>query len=326
MARRKPYTKVEKHNQLRPHRVEGKSDVVYRRFECLNPECTHTLVALDDECTNHFSIACPKCDYLHFSGGFLHLFDYRLIDTRTDSLINEGPFSPTHESYVGNAEKVKYCLNCYTLQPLSNFDRHSSRPQSKRQGECRMCKGLYNDLKNVSRLAEQHREAAENRRLLSALSGETKIESVAKILERFAYCCFNCSRPLQDQQGGDAGYHLDHTLPVSWLWPLNYGPTVLCRDCNGRKSDRWPSEFYSREKLKELSARTGITFQDLSGKPFFNPHAVERLRAEADSIIEQWIDYPEKLRALGTRILAATERDVFADASPESLRAIGLDA
>lgn len=326
MARRKPYTKVEKRNQLRPPRVKGKGDVVYRRFECMSPACTATLVALDDECTGNFSLKCPVCEYVHFSGGSLHLFDYMLMNTETGQAINEGPFSPTHDAYIDNAERVKYCLMCYTLQPLSNFDHHASRPNSQRQGECRMCKQLYNELKNESRLAEQHREAAENRRLLSALSGETAVASIEELLERFDHSCFNCSRPLKNAAGEDDMYHLDHTLPVSWLWPLNHGPTVLCRDCNGRKSDRWPSEFYSDGKqLRELAARTGIPFSDLSGKPFFNPIAVTRLHEEADAIIERWIAYPQKLTALATRILAATGQDVFRDARPESLRAIGLD-
>lgn len=292
----------------------------------MSPTCTQTLVILDEDCTEHFSITCPTCEYVHFAGGSLYLFDYRLVDKNTGDVINEGPFAPTHDAYVGSAERVKYCLQCYTLQPLSNFDQHSSRPHSERQGECRMCKRLYNDLKNESRLAEQHLEASENRRLLSSLSGETKVKSVGELLERFAFSCFNCSQPLDDQPGGSTGYHLDHTLPVSWLWPLNRGPTILCRDCNGRKSDHWPSEFYdNRTKLQELSARTGIPFEDLSGRPFFNPLAITRLHDEADSIIERWIAYPEKLRGLGTRILAVTGQDVFRDARPESLRAIGLD-
>jgi hypothetical protein len=325
MPRRKAYTEVEKRNEMRPSWVDGKSDVVYRRFECMSPTCHQTIVALEEECTGDFSIKCPACEYVHFAGGSLHLFDYTLVDKTNGDVINEGPFAPTHDAYVGGAERVKYCLYCYTMQPLSNFHQHARQMNSGRQGECRMCKKLYNALKNESRLAEQHREAAENRRLLSALSGETKVESIADLLDRFEHSCFNCSKSLKNREGGTEGYHLDHTLPVSWLWPLNHGPTILCADCNGRKSDHWPSEFYTRKQLRELSARTGIEFKILSGKPFFNPVAVERLRKEADAIIERWIPYPDKLKNLSTRILAATGEDVFRDARPESLRAIKLD-
>jgi hypothetical protein len=190
-----------------------------------------------------------------------------------------------------------------------------------------MCKKLYNNLKNESRLTEQHREAAETRRLLTALSGEAAIGSIDDLLERFDHQCFNCEKSLLDAEGGDEGYHLDHTLPVSWLWPLDLGPTILCRQCNGRKSDHWPSEFYSSPaKLRALSMRTGIPFASLSGPPFFNPAGIERIRTDADLIIERWVDHPQKLRALRTRIRAATGEDVFEGARPESLRAIDLIA
>jgi hypothetical protein len=325
MPRRAPYTKVVKENQLRPNRVEGKGDVPYLRFECFNPSCEETLVIAEEECDVGFRIVCPACNYLLFDGGSLHLCDQALVDKGTGVVINSAPFEPTHRAYLDQAERVKYCLNCYTLQPLESFHHHSTRPNTSRQGECRMCKKLYNDLKNPSRLAEQHREAQENRRLLSTLSGEHTLESIGELLDSFDHRCFNCSKALLDKPGGDDGYHLDHTLPVSWLWPLNHGPTVLCRRCNGEKSDRWPSEFYAEPaKRRALATRAGIPIAKLEAKPFFNPDGIDRLRREADSIIERWVKYPERLRALRTRIEVATGEDAFADARRESLRAIGL--
>jgi 5-methylcytosine-specific restriction endonuclease McrA len=317
---------VVKKNQLRPDRVRGKGDVPFKRFECLNPVCEETLVVLEADCGSGFSITCPACDYLHFDGGSLHLFDYALVHRESGDTINSGPFAPTHNAYLALAERVKYCVLCYTLQPLDSFDRHGSRVTG-RQGECRMCKKLYNDLKNESRLTEQHREAAETRRLLTILSGETDIGAIDELLARFDYQCFNCLKPLKDSPGGDDGYYIDHTLPVSWLWPLDLGPTILCRQCNGRKSDHWPSEFYGEVgKLRALATRTGIPFDQLCGPPFFNPAAIKRLQAEADSIIERWVQHPAKLRALKIRIEAATGENVFRDADPASLRAIGLSS
>jgi len=281
---------------------------------------------LEADCGSGFSITCPACDYLHFDGGSLHLFDYALVHRESGDTINSGPFAPTHNAYLALAERVKYCVLCYTLQPLDSFDRHGSRATG-RQGECRMCKKLYNDLKNESRLTEQHREAAETRRLLTTLSGEIDIGAIDELLAQFEHQCFNCLKPLKNSPGGDDGYYLDHTLPVSWLWPLDLGPTILCRQCNGRKSDHWPSEFYGEvAKLRALATRTGIPFDQLSGPPFFNPAAIKRLQAEADSIIERWVQHPEKLRALKIRIEAATGEDVFRDANPASLRAIGLSS
>jgi hypothetical protein len=324
LARRAPYTRVAKENQLRPERVKGRGDVPFRRFECLNPVCEETLVVPEADCGEGFSIACPACNYLHFDGGSLHLFDYTLVHRQSEATINSGPFAPTHNAYLALAEQVKYCVLCYTLQPLDSFDRHAARVTG-RQGECRMCKKLYNDLKNESRLTEQHREAAEVRRLLTALSGEADIGNINDLLARFEHQCFNCLEPLADQPGGEDGYYLDHTLPVSWLWPLDLGPTLLCRQCNGQKSDHWPSEFYGDvAKLRTLATRTGIPFHQLNGPPFFNPAALDRIRTEADAIIERWVQRPAKLRALRVRIEAATGEDVFRNADSTSLRAIGL--
>jgi hypothetical protein len=292
----------------------------------MNPTCRQTIVIAEEDCAGEFSISCPACKFIHHAGGHLHSFDYRLMDLHTGEMINEGAFSPAHDVYIRDAERVKYCLNCYTLQPLDNFHRHKPRTNSERQGECRMCKKLYNKFKNESRIAEQHHEAAENRRLLSTLSGETAVGSVEGLLDQFSHSCFNCGRSLKDQEGGSGGYHLDHTLPVLLLWPLNLGPTILCRECNGRKSGLWPSAFYDgRTKLGELSALTGIPFKDLSGEPYFNPLAIERLHDKADDIIARWVPYPDKLKNLRTRILDATGEDVFRNARPASLSAIELE-
>ena len=40
MARRSPYSKVNKTNQIRAEHVKGMGDVVFKGFQCLNPECT----------------------------------------------------------------------------------------------------------------------------------------------------------------------------------------------------------------------------------------------------------------------------------------------
>lgn len=324
MARRAPYTKVEKEGQRRPAHVKGKGDVVYRRFQCLHPECVATIVAADADCTAaDFRIKCPACGYLHFAGGAEHLFEYELRNKASGAVLNEGPFDAAHDAYVGAAERVKYCLNCYTLQPLANFDRHASR-QSQRQGECKLCKQLYNEFKNGSRLTEQHREAAETRRLLTALAGEADIGSVEELLDAFEHRCFNCERELEDSPGGEDGYHLDHTLPVSWLWPLDHGPTVLCRKCNGAKRDRWPADFYEGDgkRLRALAVRTGISYEVLAGDPTYNPAALQRLREDPDGVIERAIDHPERLQALRTKILGLTGEDVFAGASAKPLRAL----
>lgn len=325
MPRRAPYSRVEKSGQDRPGHVRGQGDVLYRRYQCFRPTCTNTLVVLDEDCGDGFSFTCDVCGHVLQDGGVEELFDYSLIQVETGEEVAEGKFAPAHRDYLDLAERVKYCLNCYALMPLSAFDRHASRVTG-RQGECRMCKRLYNDLKNWTRLPEQHREAADYRRMFSELSGETRLqEPIVKLLERFDQQCFNCGRELRATPGGIDGYYLDHTLPVAYLWPLNLGPTVLCRTCNANKSDQWPSAFYNNdEKLRLLSTRTGIPYATLAGEPKFNPEQLERLKREADEVIARWVRYPERLRALRNRILDRTGEDVFVDASEQARAAIGL--
>jgi hypothetical protein len=325
MSRRAPYSKVEKVNQERPEHVRGQGDVVYRRMQCFSAACTATIVVPESDYGDGFSFQCDACGHVLEDGGQEEVFDYRLVQIDTGDEIEQGKFAPSHRAYIELAERVKYCLNCYALLPLGAFDRHSAR-DSGRQGECRMCKQLYNDLKNATRLPEQHREAADNRRLFRELSGETRLrEPIANLLERFDQRCFRCERELKASPGGDDGYYLDHTLPVFYLWPLDFGPTILCRTCNGNKGDQWPSIFYQDDaKLRRLSALTGIPHATLAGDPKFNPEQVERLKREADEVITRWVAYPARLLALRRRILERTGEDVFADASPTTLRAIGL--
>ncbi len=327
MARRKAYTEVKKENDIRPNRAVGQGDVVYRRFECMSPDCTTVLTVPETDCGEEFAIACLVCGYLHFDGGSVQLFDYHLLEKSTGREISDGPFAPTHRVYVDRAERVKYCLYCCTMQPLENFGRHSARPASERQGECKMCKDLYNTLKNETRLTEQHREAADTRRLLRELSGETaRIQDIAGLVDRFEHQCFNCGTELADHPGQGDGFYMDHTLPVSWLWPLEFGPTILCQKCNGEKGDRWPKEFYRDPRvLRSLATRTGIAFELLAGNPTFYPRAIQEIKDHPTSIIERWVKYPDKLKSLRTRILGATGDDVFAAADPTALKAIGLD-
>ena len=58
-----------------------------------------------------------------------------------------------------------------------------------------MCKAVYNALKNPTRTTDQHREAAQKRRLYMDLTGGGKIDS-KRIYERFGYQCFKCGEGL----------------------------------------------------------------------------------------------------------------------------------
>ena len=49
MVRRKPYTKVNKTNQIRAEHVRGMGDIVFKGFQCLNSECREFIFIRKDE-------------------------------------------------------------------------------------------------------------------------------------------------------------------------------------------------------------------------------------------------------------------------------------
>ena len=165
-------------------------------------------------------------------------------------MIEEGSFVILHDDYINEAQRLKYCLLCYTQKPLELFGIHNSR-RSGRQGECRLCKTIYNGIKNQSRITDQHREAASRRRLYRLLAEETGHIDSEAVFRKFEGRCFNCSRELRYTTRRQRGFHLDHTLPVRLLWPLTTdNATLLCQSCNNEKHDRWPSEFYDVAKTE----------------------------------------------------------------------------
>ena len=255
MARRKPYTKVVKTNQIRSDHVRGMGDIVFKGFQCLNSACTE-----------------------------------------------EGRFTILHDDYIEEAQGYKYCIICNTIKPLHLFDRHRSR-RSGRQGECRLCKAVYNAIKNKTRLTDQHREAAQKRRMYLDLSASTKINS-EEVYKRFAYRCFKCKKDLRKVEAKERP--LDHTLPAVFLWPLTTeNATLLCREHNGEKSGRWPSAYYSNNELRALAVLTGVQHETLAGSAHYNPEAIERLKnpEHVDRLLTKYAAYMPEIIKLRNRIL-----------------------
>lgn len=313
MARRKPYSKIVKYNEVKAAHVDGMGDVTFLGFQCVNSECTEFITVREDHVKADFSIVCPKCGYEIRYDGETKLFDY---DVRVnDVVVNSGEFLLSHEEYVRNAQRFKYCLLCKTLKPLEAFDKHSSR-KSGRQGECRQCKKLYNGIKNGTRLTDQHRESGQKRRLLLDIAGNPKINSEV-IRNRYGCRCFNCGRNLELVES-EKDRPLDHTLPVLYLWPLSTeNATLLCRDCNGEKAGKWPSDFYDDSHLRELAIKTGIAYSVLSGSPQYNPDALAALHEEktVDSLLEKHASHMDEVIKLRNRILNDTGFDFFSVSS-----------
>jgi 5-methylcytosine-specific restriction endonuclease McrA len=68
------------------------------------------------------------------------------------------------------------------------------------------------------------------------------------IWEKFGKRCFKCGKELQSPSEMD----LDHTMPLAALWPLDEYATCLCSNCNSRKSDHYPVDFYTSDELRAL--------------------------------------------------------------------------
>jgi hypothetical protein len=315
MPRRKSYTEVKKTNQRRPAHIKGKSDVVYKGFQCLNSECEQFIFVRKDDLTVDFEIACPKCGSTIRYGGLTELYEYDLIHKMNKAVIESGIFSVSHDDYVRDSQEYKYCVICYTLKPLDAFDIHRSRKFSGRQGECRLCKRYYNAIKNQTRIPDQHREAAQKRRLYLNLAGGKKIDEKA-IRKRFADRCFRCGVDLSSSPPRDAP--LDHTLPAAYLWPLDTSnATLLCKLHNGEKSGKWPSAYYAADELKRLAVLTGIELETLQGPPHFNPKAILELKQTkyVDELLIKYAAYKREIMKLRNRIRRDEGFDFFQVAS-----------
>ncbi|NGP46852.1 hypothetical protein G4V62_18605 [Bacillaceae bacterium SIJ1] len=326
MARRKSYSKVKKHDQIRADHVKGMGDVVFKGFQCLNPNCEHFITVREDQLDGDFEIICEKCDYLMHAGGETTFFKYDMeVEHGGASIIAEsGDFTVLHEEYVHEAEEFKYCIVCNSMKPLSYFDNHRSR-NSGRQGECRLCKKIYNSIKNGTRISDQHRESAQKRRMYMDLSGHEKINS-KEIYEKYNYRCFKCNKDLSNVESS-IERPLDHTLPVYFLWPLNTkNATLLCRKCNGEKSGSWPTEFYSTSEIQRLSVFTGYPFELLNGAPTYNPAALERLSDPelVDELLAKYSRYLGEIIKLRNRLVREIDFDFFKNSNTISSTWIDL--
>ena len=322
MARRATYTKVERKNFSSPDHVKGMGDKTFRGFQCLEKECTEFIFVQAETIDPDFSIECPTCGFIHQAGETTALYDYELI--RDNSKIESGPFEILHDDYVGESKEFKYCIVCGALKPFELFSTHGTR-RTSRQGECRTCKQVYNSIKNQTRLVEQHREASQKRRLYTHFEEKDKMD-VAAIYARFGNQCFKCGLDLAADLAAGATKkegNLDHTLPVFYLWPLTTNnATLLCREHNGEKAEKWPGAYYSDAALKKLSGLTGIEYRLLSDDPKINPDALKKLEDSefVEALFEKFAKYPGELLRLRNRILRATGfdfLDVSAKLSPD---------
>ncbi len=169
------------------------------------------------------------------------------------------------------------------------------------QLECRFCKKFeVNAAHNPQRTAGQMKEDAARRRhfelLLEYLYGgspqlryknETGRDLASDVFRRFGGRCFKCGAAL----ASDREMHLDHTRPLALLWPLDETATALCATHNSEKRDRAPSDYYTGEELRRLSAITGVPLGQLAD-PSPNMEAVALLGRNLDWFHEEFLKLP----------------------------------
>lgn len=201
-------------------------------------------------------------------------------------------------------ELFMYCIHCeeQTLKPISNFTSNKItphlRPNKKLFGTqpfCKDCKRKYvnsGPAGNKSRTKDQHLEDLASRfrqKLIVSTLGKEKI-SYEEIYKKFNGCCFKCLKSLSIED--TKSKQLDHTLPHSYWWPYTtQNATLLCRDCNQAKKDKWPSLFYTKEELEKLSLLTGIELSLLTkDEPCFNLDLIEKLEKDLDNVLKKCED------------------------------------
>ncbi|MBN1459486.1 MAG: hypothetical protein JXA57_08110 [Armatimonadetes bacterium] len=171
------------------------------------------------------------------------------------------------------------------------------------QLECKVCKKFYVNLPlNSKRNTTQHREDSLRRRALEVLVRvllgqdwvyhahrvKTGAEFDVSIWEKFGRKCFNCGKTLRTPRQ----MHLDHTLPLAYLWPLDSTATCLCRTCNSSKHDSFPVDFYSSPQLRNLSRLTRLPLSKLRSRAV-NTKAVERLRHRIVWFFDEFLAAPD---------------------------------
>ena len=162
------------------------------------------------------------------------------------------------------------------------------------QLECKSCKKFtVNAPLNPKRTQAQHKEDSLRRREVEILLAELygKKHSIHQtwrldhkgeefeqyIFEKFGKKCFNCKKVMASSKE----QALDHTRALANLWPLDEYATCLCSSCNGSKSAKPPSEFYSESQLTELAEITGLSLDEIKS----NNVNIDALKKLSNSVV-----------------------------------------
>ena len=118
-------------------------------------------------------------------------------------------------------------------------------------------------------------------------------ELVEDIFKKFNKSCFKCKTKLSLKDHSNI-MHLDHTRPLALLWQVDGSATALCKDCNTKKRDKPPSEFYTKTELIVLSKITGLSLTEIK-RPSPNESALKLLIDSTDWFFNQFLNKEELL-------------------------------
>lgn len=136
------------------------------------------------------------------------------------------------------------------------------------QLECKACKKFFvNAPLNPQRNPQQFKEDGLRRRAIEVLVNtllhknlihfefekKTKQEFSQYIWGKFGGRCFKCGKKIALDE-----MHLDHTMPLAYLYRLDETATCLCASHNSQKRDSFPADFYTSDELVKLSEITGL--------------------------------------------------------------------
>jgi hypothetical protein len=227
--------------------------------------------------------------------------------------------STVFEDRAGGEIATKKCSYCGRWLPIDtarpgslSFHRHTSKATGH-QNECRACKkwrinDAFNPLRTVDQLHESSVITRERKillrepEILRRLKERSGDGLKSQVWRRFGKCCFNCGNELDL---GDV--RLDHTRPLAYLWPLDEYATCLCESCNGTKRDKFPVDFYSSEKLTELSEICGLSIEALRMRSV-NEAQLHAIRQDLARFAREW---DPRLFAATARRVEEVEPDVW---------------
>lgn len=217
---------------------------------------------------------CSACGFVHARDVALPYANWPDELTKSGSIHVERFWKAFFRSSTEHPECYwKQCNTCGRVLPYSDFSKHKNWGPLEKQMECRACKAVINAQLNPQRTKEQLHEASAKRRVADMfLDGEHQSINPTLLFERFKSRCFKTGIALD--MNSRQTWAIDHILPSRYLYPLTVeNAALLSWEANNNKRDKWPSQFYSNDELKELARITGADLTLISrSEPVVNSH------------------------------------------------------